>query len=301
MADEFGSAREFIALDLETTGLSAARDRIVELAAVRFRETGETIDLFQSLVNPERPVSPGAYAVHGLSDQELAQAPPARVVLPKFLSFLGGSGCVALIAHNSCFDAGFLGSELRHRGSTSLRLPCTTHWRFRERGCRCWRAIVWIRSPGTSGSIQPGLTARWQTRFSSRKSGCGWAGIASWRGRSRFGCLMLASRWRFRKDGKRSSKLSPVVSRSGSNTKAARAARLPGLSPLAVWRAEAVRCISSRTVISTPLKRHSASTAFSRSNSRPRAASRWFVLNVGPPVDKVFIVTKQTLPRPCSC
>ncbi len=123
MADEFGSAREFIALDLETTGLSAARDRIVEIAAVRFRETGETIDLFQSLVNPERPVSPGAYAVHGLSDQELAQAPPARVVLPKFLSFLGGSGCVALIAHNSCFDAGFLGSELRRAG---LDVPAVT-------------------------------------------------------------------------------------------------------------------------------------------------------------------------------
>ena len=116
MTDEFGSEREFIALDLETTGLSAATDRIVEIAAVRFRETGETVDLFQSLVNPERPVSAGAFAVHGLCDQELAQAPPARVVLPEFVGFLGKAGCSALIAHNSCFDAGFLGSELRRAG-----------------------------------------------------------------------------------------------------------------------------------------------------------------------------------------
>ena len=116
MTDERGSSREFIALDLETTGLSAVTDRIVEIAAVRFRETGETIDSFQSLVNPERPVSPGAYAVHGLSDQELAQAPPAREVLPEFLEFLGDPDRSALIAHNASFDAGFLGSELKRAG-----------------------------------------------------------------------------------------------------------------------------------------------------------------------------------------
>ena len=116
MAEDVQSTREFIALDLETTGLSAAADRIVEIAAVRFRETGETIGLFQSLVNPGRPVSPGAYAVHGISDQELAQARPAREVLPEFIDFLGDPASVALIAHNAAFDAGFLGTELNRAG-----------------------------------------------------------------------------------------------------------------------------------------------------------------------------------------
>jgi DNA polymerase-3 subunit epsilon len=106
----------FIALDLETTGLWAATDRIVEIAAVRFRETGEETGSFQSLVNPEQPVSPGAYAVHGLSDEVLGQARPAREVLPEFLEFLGAPDSSRLIAHNAAFDAGFLGSELKRVG-----------------------------------------------------------------------------------------------------------------------------------------------------------------------------------------
>jgi DNA polymerase III subunit epsilon len=114
--DEFESTRELIALDLETTGLWAAADRIVEIAAVRFCETGEILDTYQSLVNPERPVSPGAYAVHGISDLELGQAPRAIDVLPEFLTFLGDAECAALVAHNASFDAGFLGTELKRAG-----------------------------------------------------------------------------------------------------------------------------------------------------------------------------------------
>jgi DNA polymerase III subunit epsilon len=120
MTDESGPPGYFIALDLETTGLWAATDRVVEIAAVRFRGTGEEINFFQSLVNPEQPVSPGAFAVHGLSDEELAKARPAREVLPEFLAFLGDPQSCRLIAHNASFDAGFLGSELRRAG---LALP----------------------------------------------------------------------------------------------------------------------------------------------------------------------------------
>ena len=121
MTDESGPPCEFVALDLETTGLSAATDRIVEIAAIRFLETGEELARFQTLVNPQRPVSPGAYAVHRLSDELLSQAPPARQVLPEFLAFLGDSSSGALVAHNAAFDAGFLGSELNRAGLPSPR------------------------------------------------------------------------------------------------------------------------------------------------------------------------------------
>ena len=57
--DGFGPIRQFIAFDLETTGLSAAMDRIVEIAAVRFLETGEEIARFQTLVNPRAPCPTG--------------------------------------------------------------------------------------------------------------------------------------------------------------------------------------------------------------------------------------------------
>ena len=116
MTVESGPPVHFIALDLETTGLWAATDRIVEIAAVRFSATGEEICCFQTLVNPEQPVSPGAFAVHGLSDEVLGQARPAREVLPEFLEFLGAPDSSRLIAHNAAFDAGFLGSELKRVG-----------------------------------------------------------------------------------------------------------------------------------------------------------------------------------------
>ncbi len=116
MQEESGPQGQYIAFDLETTGLSAAMDRIVEIAAVRFLETGQEIARFQTLVNPERPVPPGAYAVHGLADELLAHAPTAREILPAFLAFIGDARSASLLAHNAAFDAGFLGTELERAG-----------------------------------------------------------------------------------------------------------------------------------------------------------------------------------------
>jgi DNA polymerase III subunit epsilon len=116
MTDELPPAREYVALDLETTGLMAETDRIVEIGAVRFLESGEETGRFQCLVNPQRRMSPTAYAIHGLSDEDLADAPPASDVLPGFLAFLGDPQNTALLAHNASFDAGFLGRELARAG-----------------------------------------------------------------------------------------------------------------------------------------------------------------------------------------
>ena len=110
------SRREFIALDLETTGLTARTDRIVEIGAVHFLENGEEVARYQSLVNPLRPMPASAYAIHGLSDEQLADARVAREVLPEFLEFLGEPGAAMLLAHHASFDAGFLGCELSRAG-----------------------------------------------------------------------------------------------------------------------------------------------------------------------------------------
>jgi DNA polymerase III subunit epsilon len=107
---------DFVAFDLETTGLFAETDRIVELGAVRFDAAGREIERYQRLVNPERPMSPDAQAVHGLSDFDLAGEPPARDVLPEFVAFLGDPATTRLIAHNARFDTGFLGRELGRLG-----------------------------------------------------------------------------------------------------------------------------------------------------------------------------------------
>jgi DNA polymerase III epsilon subunit family exonuclease len=109
---------DYVAFDLETTGLLAQTDRIVEIAAIRFDLEGRERGRFVSLVNPGRPMSPSAQAVHGITDADLADAPPASVVLPRFVEFLASGSTLTLasetrlIAHNGAFDAAFLGREL---------------------------------------------------------------------------------------------------------------------------------------------------------------------------------------------
>jgi DNA polymerase-3 subunit epsilon len=126
IGDGFGSLRAletsegpvalYVAFDLETTGLSAESDRIVEIGAVKFDASGQVLEEFERLVNPLRLSNPRARAVHGISDAELALAETAEVVLPEFLGFLGDPGRTTLMAHNASFDAGFLGRELARLG-----------------------------------------------------------------------------------------------------------------------------------------------------------------------------------------
>ncbi len=111
---------DYVAFDLETTGLSARRDRIVELAAVRFTADGVEIARFQQLVNPECPMPRAAQAIHGISDADLAGAATAPEQLPRFVGFMGDPETTRLVAHHAVFDAGFLGREL---GRSELNLP----------------------------------------------------------------------------------------------------------------------------------------------------------------------------------
>jgi DNA polymerase III epsilon subunit family exonuclease len=101
---------EFTIFDTETTGLEpASGDRIIEIAGMRFK-AGEKIAIFQSLINPGRPISPAAFAVNRISEDMLREAPPAKKVLPDFLDFIKGS-CIC--SYNASFDLAFLNNELR--------------------------------------------------------------------------------------------------------------------------------------------------------------------------------------------
>ena len=109
-------SHEYVAFDLETTGLLAASDRVVEIGAVRFDPSGREIGRFEVLVNPGRPIPWRARAVHGISDEDVASAPTVEKVLPAFLAFLGDPESTTMLAHNASFDAGFLGHELGRLG-----------------------------------------------------------------------------------------------------------------------------------------------------------------------------------------
>ena len=95
---------EFVAFDLETTGLSAQNDVITEIGAVIYRD-GEILDRFQSFVNPRRPLTQKITELTGITDEMLADAPDVEEVLPQFLEFCGDR---PLAAHNADFDVGFI-------------------------------------------------------------------------------------------------------------------------------------------------------------------------------------------------
>jgi len=99
----------FAYLDVETTGLSPwFGDRICEIAIARC-QGDQIVDTFHTLLNPERPLSPGAARVNGLKDSDLKSA-------PRFIDVAEGVMTVAkdavIVCHNVPFDLGFLGSEL---------------------------------------------------------------------------------------------------------------------------------------------------------------------------------------------
>jgi len=104
---------EFTIFDTETTGLEPeSGDRIVEIAGIRFKGK-ETIATFQSLVNPHRLISAGAFEVNKITQDMLCGAPETKEIMPKFLGFIHSS---CLCSYNATFDLEFLNNELKLMG-----------------------------------------------------------------------------------------------------------------------------------------------------------------------------------------
>lgn len=95
---------DFIAFDLETTGIQPKTDAVVEIGAVRFRGT-EVAETFCTLINPGRPIPPEAAAVNGITDEMVADQPRIEAVLSNLAEFCGE---LPLVAHNAPFDFKFL-------------------------------------------------------------------------------------------------------------------------------------------------------------------------------------------------
>ncbi len=106
-----------IVLDTETTGIGEGH-KIIEIACVELigREIGSK---YVQRVNPQRLVDPGAYKIHGISDEDLAEEPIFAEICDTFLEFVKGS---EIIAHNAAFDVGFLDFELKSIQRETLRV-----------------------------------------------------------------------------------------------------------------------------------------------------------------------------------
>ena len=104
-----------IVLDTETTGLEAGRGhRIIEIGCVELVERRPTGRTFHRYLNPDRASEAGALAVHGISDEFLADKPRFAEVAEEWLEFIRGA---ELLIHNAAFDVGFLDAELALAGA----------------------------------------------------------------------------------------------------------------------------------------------------------------------------------------
>jgi len=103
-----------IVLDTETTGTDAATgDRVIEIGCVELLNHIPTGRTYHVYINPQRPVSQGALAVHGLSDEFLANKPVFAAIVDEFVEFIGDG---RLVIHNATFDVGFLNAEFARTG-----------------------------------------------------------------------------------------------------------------------------------------------------------------------------------------
>ncbi len=103
---------EYVAFDIETTGLDWKTDRITEIGAVVMKD-GKELERFQTFVQPGKPIPPEITKLTGITDADVADAPDETSAVTDFLRFAGSR---PLVAHNAVFDVGFISAACERAG-----------------------------------------------------------------------------------------------------------------------------------------------------------------------------------------
>lgn len=94
----------FVVFDLETTGLSAINNEVIEIGAIRFN-TNKPVEIFHTFIKPKKKITAKITSINGITNEMVETCPTIEEVLPKFIDFIGED---VLIAHNSDFDMKFI-------------------------------------------------------------------------------------------------------------------------------------------------------------------------------------------------
>ncbi|MBO5292661.1 MAG: PolC-type DNA polymerase III [Lachnospiraceae bacterium] len=108
----------FVVFDIETTGFSPVKNRIIEIGAVKV-EHGEITARYSTFVNPDVPIPFEIEKLTGINDEMVVDAPMIEQILPEFLKFCEGA---VLVAHNANFDMSFI---LENAARQSIPLDVT--------------------------------------------------------------------------------------------------------------------------------------------------------------------------------
>ena len=104
-----GSPADFVAFDLETTGLSPKSDRVIEIGAVRFGPDLQPVDRMELLVDPDMPIPLAVQRLTGLTDRDVQGAASPQEAMAQFADFCDGT---RLVAHGGMFDMAFCAALL---------------------------------------------------------------------------------------------------------------------------------------------------------------------------------------------
>lgn len=118
-----------IVLDVETTGLDYTKERMVEFAAIRL-ENGKMKDRFETLINPQQHIRKSSMAIHGITEEDVKDAPTEAEIMPVILDFIGE---YPIVAHNAIFDYSFINeASIRTTGKPITNPRIDSQMMFKE-------------------------------------------------------------------------------------------------------------------------------------------------------------------------
>lgn len=96
--------KDFVAIDVETTGLSCLYNELIEISAIKYENMKKT-EVFSTLIKPNVDIPAHITKITGITNKMVENSPKIQDVMPKLVKFIGN---LPIIAHNARFDYGFL-------------------------------------------------------------------------------------------------------------------------------------------------------------------------------------------------